>query len=110
MEKVLAKKDIRSYALDDLKKLFTEMGEQAFRAKQVYEWLWKKSAWSFEEMTNLSKELREKLAQNFTINVVKLDHQQISSDRTIKNTFKLYDSNIIEGVLIPTEDRMTACV
>ncbi|SMO61743.1 23S rRNA (adenine(2503)-C(2))-methyltransferase RlmN [Solitalea koreensis] len=110
MEKVLAKKDIRSYALDDLKKLFTEMGEQAFRAKQVYEWLWKKSAWSFEEMTNLSKELREKLTQNFTINAVKLDHQQISSDRTIKNTFKLYDSNIIEGVLIPTEDRMTACV
>ena len=110
MEKALVKKDIRSYSLENLKTLFTEMGEQAFRAKQVYEWLWKKSARSFEEMTNLSKDLREKLNQSFTINAVAIDKQQISSDRTIKNTFKLYDGNIIEGVLIPTDDRMTACV
>ncbi|MCO4293134.1 23S rRNA (adenine(2503)-C(2))-methyltransferase RlmN [Solitalea sp. MAHUQ-68] len=110
MEKALVKKDIRAYSHEDLKKLFSEMGEQAFRAKQVYEWLWKKSAWSFEEMTNLSKDLREKLNQNFTINAVTIHKQQISSDRTIKNTFSLYDGNIIEGVLIPTEDRMTACV
>lgn len=110
MEKALVKKDIRSYSLENLKTLFTEMGEQAFRAKQVYEWLWKKSARSFEEMTNLSKDLREKLNHNFAINAAAIDKQQISSDRTIKNTFKLYDGNIIEGVLIPTDDRMTACV
>ncbi|UKJ08275.1 23S rRNA (adenine(2503)-C(2))-methyltransferase RlmN [Solitalea lacus] len=110
MEKALVKKDIRAYSPEDLKKLFSDMGEQGFRAKQVYEWLWKKSATSFDEMTNLSKDLREKLNQHFLINAVKIDKQQISSDRTIKNTFKLYDGNIIEGVLIPTEDRMTACV
>lgn len=104
------KKDIRSYALEELKGLFTEMGEKAFRAKQVYEWLWKKSAKSFEEMSNLSKELREKLNQDFTINAVKINSSQFSADKTIKNTFVLHDKHLIEGVLIPTTERMTACV
>lgn len=87
-----------------------EAGEQSFRAKQVYEWLWMKSARNFDEMSNLSKALREKLHENFTINPVETHNSQFSSDKTIKNAFKLYDSNIIEGVLIPTSDRMTACV
>ncbi|MBD3747985.1 MAG: 23S rRNA (adenine(2503)-C(2))-methyltransferase RlmN [Sphingobacteriales bacterium] len=104
------KKDIRSYALEDLKGLFTEMGEKAFRAKQVYEWLWKKSAKSFEEMSNLSKELREKLNQDFSINAVKINSSQFSADKTIKSTFILHDKHLIEGVLIPTSERMTACV
>lgn len=104
------KKDIRSYSLEELKGLFTEMGEKAFRAKQVYEWLWKKSAKSFEEMSNLSKELREKLNQDFTINTVKINSSQFSADKTIKNTFVLHDKHLIEGVLIPTTERMTACV
>lgn len=104
------KKDIRSYSLEELKGLFTEMGEKAFRAKQVYEWLWKKSAKSFEEMSNLSKELREKLNHDFTINSVKINSSQFSADKTIKNTFVLHDQHLIEGVLIPTTERMTACV
>lgn len=104
------KKDIRSLTLDELKKVFVENGDQAFRAKQVYEWLWKKSATSFDLMTNLSKATRELLDKNFVINAVKVDDMQISSDRTIKNAFKLYDSNIVEGVLIPTPNRMTACI
>jgi len=104
------KKDIRSLSLDELKKVFVENGDQAFRAKQVYEWLWKKSATSFDLMTNLSKATRELLDKNFVINAVKVDDMQISSDRTIKNAFKLYDSNIVEGVLIPTPNRMTACI
>lgn len=104
------KKDIRALTLDQLKTVFIENGDQAFRAKQVYEWLWKKSAHTFEEMTNLSKETRELLNKNFVINAVTIDDMQISKDRTIKNAFKLYDSNIVEGVLIPSNTRMTACI
>src|SRR5690606_6122590 len=61
-------------------------------------------------MSNLSKSLREVLKEKFCINAVKINTSQLSEDRTIKNAFKLYDSNIIEGVLIPTTERMTACV
>src|SRR5690606_23863265 len=102
--------DIRSLSLDQLKEKLVDMGEQAFRAKQIYEWLWQKSATNFDEMSNLSKALREKLKANFTINFVQVKQSQISSDKTIKSSFVLYDGNIIEGVLIPTPDRMTACV
>ncbi len=104
------KKDIRALSLEELKTVFVENGDQAFRAKQVYEWLWKKSAITFDEMTNLSKSTRELLDKHFVINAVKVDDMQISSDRTIKNAFKLYDSNIVEGVLIPSTTRMTACI
>jgi len=61
-------------------------------------------------MTNLSLPLREKLVEKYLINGVEVSSSQISSDRTIKNAFKLYDDNIVEGVLIPTDSRMTACV
>lgn len=106
----MERKDIRSFSPEHLKDLFTDMGEPAFRAKQVYEWLWKHSARSFEEMSNLSKALREKLSEGFTINAVSVQKQQLSNDGTIKNAFRLYDENIVEGVLIPADDRMTACV
>lgn len=85
-------------------------GEQSFRAKQVWEWIWQKSARSFESMTNLSKPLRDKLKEHFVMNAVEIDTCQISKDRTIKDAFRLYDGNIVEGVLIPTDSRMTACV
>lgn len=104
------KKDIRTLSLDELKTVFVQNGDQAFRAKQVYEWLWKKSAHTFDEMTNLSKGTRNLLDTNFVINAVLVDDMQISSDRTIKNAFKLYDGKIVEGVLIPSSTRMTACV
>ena len=102
--------DIRSLSLSDLKDKLTAMGEQGFRAKQVYEWLWAKSCTDFDEMSNLSKALRETLKANFEIRAVKVKESQISADKTIKSSFRLYDDNIIEGVLIPTPDRMTACV
>ncbi len=86
------------------------MGEQGFRAKQIYEWLWQKSCTDFDEMSNLSKALRDTLKANFAINAVTVKESQVSSDRTIKSSFWLYDNNVIEGVLIPTTDRMTACV
>ena len=102
--------DVRSLTLEALEKIFVESGEKAFRAKQVYNWLWEKSAADFDQMSNISKELRQKLKEQFTINAVKVHNSQFSNDKTIKNTFKLYDNNLIEGVLIPAPERMTACV
>ena len=104
------KTDIRSLGLEALIERFTQMGEKGFRAKQVYEWLWQKSCVSFDEMSNISKELRKKLDESFVINGVKINNSQFSADKTIKNSFILHDSHLIEGVLIPTPERMTACV
>lgn len=104
------KSDIRALSLPQLQEAFIALGEQKFRAKQVYEWLWMKSARSFEEMTNLSKDLRKKLDEQFAINAVKVLKAQKSKDGTIKDAFELFDQNIVEGVLIPTTERMTACV
>jgi 23S rRNA (adenine2503-C2)-methyltransferase len=86
------------------------LGEPAFRAKQIYDWLWVKASLHFDEMSNLSKALREKLKEVFVINAVTVHQSQFSADKTIKSIFKLHDGNNIEGVLIPTPDRMTACV
>jgi 23S rRNA (adenine2503-C2)-methyltransferase len=105
-----SKIDIRSLSLEALTQQFVNLGEKSFRAKQVYEWLWKKSCFSFEDMSNISKELRKKLDEHFTINHAVINTSQFSADKTIKNSFKLYDTNLIEGVLIPTPERMTACV
>lgn len=110
MNSVKEKIDIRSLSLESLQKHFSEMNEKSFRAKQVYEWLWKKSCFSFDEMSNISKELRTKLEENFTINNVRINNSQFSADKTIKNSFILHDKHLIEGVLIPTTERMTACV
>ncbi len=85
-------------------------GEKAFRAKQIYEWLWTKNAHSFSEMSNLSKELRDWLGNNYSIQPVTIEEQQHSSDGTIKNAVLLHDGNVVESVLIPTESRTTACV
>ncbi|MEK6614509.1 MAG: 23S rRNA (adenine(2503)-C(2))-methyltransferase RlmN [Bacteroidota bacterium] len=106
----MKKQNIRALPLDEIKIFFEKKGAQSFRAKQVYEWLWKKSARSFDEMTNLTKATRELLSENFSFHTVKIASSQISRDRTIKNAFRLYDGNIVEGVLIPTETRMTACI
>jgi 23S rRNA (adenine2503-C2)-methyltransferase len=102
--------DIRSLSFEEIKTAFDEKGEKHFRAKQVYEWLWKKSIHDFDGMTNLSKELREKLKERFVIYSISLADRQVSSDKTIKCAFKLHDSNVVEGVLIPTTSRMTACI
>ena len=104
------KKNIRHLSLSELEKYFSEIGEKKFRAKQVWEWLWQKNAYSFEEMTNLSKELRIKLAENFSLPALKIDATQYSTDGTIKSRFKTYEGHLVEGVLIPTDERKTACV
>src|SRR5690554_1133129 len=110
VEKNIKIVDIRSLSFNDLQERLEGLGEKKFRARQIYEWLWMKSCVDFDQMSNLSKELREKLKMHFCINPVSVQTSQLSDDRTIKNAFRLFDSNIIEGVLIPTTERMTACV
>ncbi len=105
-----SKPDIRKLSLDELILQMTAIGEKPFRARQVFEWLWKKSAAAFDDMTNLSLPLRQLLSEKYRINSLHVAEEQISNDRTIKSAFRLYDGNVIEGVLIPTETRMTACI
>jgi 23S rRNA (adenine2503-C2)-methyltransferase len=104
------KPDIRKLSLEELQDWFVHSGQQKFRAKQVYEWLWQKSALSFDAMTNLSKELRASLQENYVLHGLSVANFQKSSDRTIKTAFKLHDGPVVEGVLIPTATRMTACI
>jgi 23S rRNA (adenine2503-C2)-methyltransferase len=105
-----SKINIRNLDLNELISKLDSFGEKKFRSKQVYEWLWQKNVSSFEEMTNLSLSLREKLEQEFFIDKIILDDQQISSDRTIKCAFSVGTGKVVEGVLIPTTSRTTACI
>lgn len=104
------KKDIRALTKQQLRDFFETQGEQAFRGNQVYEWLWSKACYRFEDMTNLSLPIRKLLEDNFVINHVKVDVMQKSTDGTIKNAVKLHDGLTVESVLIPTFSRTTACV
>lgn len=105
-----SKENIRNLNLAELKVRFEALGEKGFRAKQVFEWLWKKNAGTFAEMSNLGVNLREKLDTMFFIDKITLDDQQISKDRTIKCAFEVEKGKVVEGVLIPTTNRMTACI
>lgn len=105
-----SKKDIRALTKDQLREFFVSKGDKAFRGNQVYEWLWGKACYSFEEMTNLSKQTRALLEQHFVINHIRVDQMQRSSDGTIKNAVQLHDGLVVESVLIPTATRTTACV
>lgn len=103
-------KSIRKLSLEELTAIVKDHGEPGFRAKQIFEWIWKKSVRSFSEMRNIPKTTIAWLEEEYSLEIVGLDTVQISSDKTIKSSFVLSDGNLIEGVLIPTEDRMTACV
>lgn len=104
--------DIRRLSSEEIKAAVVSLGEPAFRAKQIYEWLWQKGATSFDEMTNLSKSFRQKLTEHFEILSIVIDKVQKSSDGTIKTRFRLHDDHRIESVLIPVPDdnRFTVCV
>ena len=104
------KQDIRRLNTDQLQQFLVQIGEKPFRAKQIQEWLWQKSATSFAEMTNLSKATRAALETHFDILPVEVQEAQISQDRTIKSMFRLHDGHLVEGVLIPAKNRMTACI
>ena len=102
--------DIRDLSLEELTAFLVERGEKPFRAKQVYEWLWTKSVTNFDAMTSLGKDLRTKLSEWFILNAAVSADEQISSDRTIKTAFHVENDRVVEGVLIPTTSRMTACI
>lgn len=104
------KQNIRHLTLPQLREVFGEMGEKPFRAQQVYEWIWAKQAPGFGAMTNLSKQLRSALEERFEFPAVTVDATQQSEDGTIKSRFRLHDGHLVEGVLIPTSTRQTACV
>ncbi len=104
------KTDIRSLSLEELKAIFVSHGEKAFRGQQVYEWLWKKSCTDFDQMSNLSNAQRNWLKETFVIHNIQVEDKQISNDGTIKSGFRLHDGYLVEGVLIPADDRQTACV
>lgn len=103
-------KNIRQLNLHELGIFFESIGEKKFRTTQVWEWLWQKHAHSFADMTNLSKDLRQKLGENFSLPALAIDATQYSADGTIKSRFKTHEGHLCEGVLIPTEERYTACV
>ncbi|HRF22686.1 MAG TPA: 23S rRNA (adenine(2503)-C(2))-methyltransferase RlmN [Chitinophagaceae bacterium] len=103
-------RNIRALSLVEIEQYFEELGEKKFRAKQVWEWLWQKHAMSFADMTNLSKDLRQKLGETFSFPALTVNSTQYSADGTVKTGFKTFDGHLVEGVLIPTEKRYTACV
>ena len=102
--------DLRELSKEEVDKLVASLGEKPYRATQVWEWLWKKHAPSIDAMSNLSKDLRQKLAEHALLRPLVLAEQQKSSDGTIKCAFRTWDGHIVEGVLIPTPTRMTACI
>lgn len=107
----MEKRDIRSYPFEQLKEEMLLIGEKAFRAKQIYEWIHVKLAGSFEEMTNLSKQLRAKLAQEYEIYPVEMLERQISQiDGTNKFLFRLRDDNVIESVLMRYQHGNSVCI
>lgn len=105
------KKDIRAYGYEELQKEMATIGEKAFRAKQIYEWLHVKLVDHFDEMTNLSKALREKLEENYEILPVVMLERQISQiDGTNKFLFRLHDGNVVESVLMKYKHGNSICV
>ena len=105
-----AKPDFRSLRREEVRAHFAAWAEPAYRADQVYDWLWSKGAQSFEEMSNLPKALRIKLTEEFEFRPQRIESVQRSTDGTIKNAVRLHDGLVVESVLIPTEKRITACV
>lgn len=107
---MVLQKNIRNLSQEELTAWFLDRGEKKYRATQVWEWIWKKQARSIDEMSNISKELREEMKSEFSLPALSLFTTQYSTDGTIKAGFKTFDGNLMEGVLIPAEERQTACV
>jgi len=104
------KRDIRRLSSEETVAVLASFGEKAFRAKQIDHWLWKKSVGSFGAMNNLPKTLLDKLEAEYCINPIAVAHRQDSQDGTIKAAFRLHDGHLVEGVLIPSSTRLTACI
>lgn len=103
-------RNIRLLDIDELSEFMISINEEKYRAKQIYEWIWKKNINNFHEIKNIPKELIDKLESNFCIEKLFLQEKQISNDNTIKVAFKTPKHELIESVIIPKQDRSTACI
>lgn len=102
--------DIKQQSAEQIAMFLEEHGEKKFRAAQIHDWIWKKNVSSFDEMSNISAATRELLSANFTFQQIQLVAKQESGDGTIKFGFSLQSGQMVEGVLIPSGDRTTACI
>ncbi len=107
---IMSKQNIRHLTLEQIQDYFNTIGEPKYRAKQLYDFIWQKEALSFDDVTNISKDLRQKLKNEFDFLALTVDATQVSNDGTVKSRFKTFDDHKVEGVLIPTDERKTACV
>ena len=108
---IMEKKDVKSLTLLELTEEMKDLGEPAFRAKQLYEWMHKKMARDYEEMTNISKALKQKLLDNFTYTSLKMVRVQESKlDDTKKFLFALSDGNVIESVFMKYKFGNSVCI
>jgi len=101
---------IRDLSVEELADYLKANDFPSFRAKQIMDWLWKKNVGSFQEMKNVGKGLQLFLDGHFSINKISIKDQQISKDKTIKCAFEVDKKSVVEGVLIPTSKRTTACI
>ena len=103
--------DILNIDFDELATSVAETGQPAYRARQIWEWLWKHRVRSFADMQNVPRTLREQLEHRYAFFPLSLEHTAVSSDGTRKSVFRLFDNHVVEGVLIPAGNgRVTACI
>ncbi len=105
-----SKSDIRNLSREELTRYLESIGEKSFRASQIFEWIYKKGVWSFDEMRTLPAPLRQRLTQDFDLRPFKIVQKQVAKDGTTKFLFELDDREKVEAVLIPTATRTTVCV
>ena len=103
-------KNIKDYNIESLKEELKNLGEKSYRAEQIFKWLYKENVTSFDEMTDLSLDLREKLKQEYSICNFEILTKQVSSDGTIKYLFDVGDGNAIETVIMQYKYGRTICV
>ena len=106
----MEKQNIRELSLKELTEFLTTHNEKAFRAKQIWQWIWQRGTTRFEEMTNLSKTTQELLSDAFFFDSLHPQLAQTAGDGTVKTAWRLYDGEVIESVLIPGNQKFTVCV
>ena len=104
------KPDIRDLSLEELAVYLKSIDAEAFRAGQIFQWIYQKGAWGFDAMSNIPKDLKNRFAQDFTLKPNTIAQKIVAQDGTTKFLFDLYDHEKIESVLIPTPTRTTACI
>ncbi len=103
-------KNIKDYNINELKEELKKLGEKPYRAEQIFKWLYKVNVTTFDEMTDLSLELREKLKKEYTLCNFNILEKQVSKDGTVKYLFDILDENAIETVVMEYKHGMTICV